>query len=455
MKTTGTPLAQGYRLQDESGGVEIPVNNRADDKRRDTLRFVLVIPALNEEEAIAGTLQRALAARELVRAQTPVAEMTVVVVNDGSTDRTQEIVERPEFADVVKVRFFENRGYGAAIKAGFRAAAGELVGFMDADGTCDPEFSARLINHLLRTEADVVLAGRLNADSKMPPIRRLGNRVFARLLNALAGSAAVDVSSGFRVLRRASLKLMSPLPNGLHFTPAMSCICVLDPRLRIEEVPMPYQERIGRSKLNVLWDGLRFLSTILFSFACYSPLKSALAAALALAVCGGGLCAALALSGVSPPLLASLGLAFAVLGVLLAWAGVIVHQLNYLMIGPRRRLRASERLLQALLQDKGLIVGGAAVAGLGSLGFVLLGLWAPALAGWPAALATSGLLLVTVTGMATLTCGLVTRVIWAVSEKQKALVSEDYEPLGAMEIWKPGAAVPLTLVAGERSSLAS
>ena len=177
----------------------------------------------------------------------------------------------------MQVRFRKNRGYGAAIKAGFAAAPGELVGFIDADGTCDPEFSVQLINHLLATGADMVLASRLNADSRMPLLRRIGNRGFSWLLNALAGTAVVDIASGFRVLRRSSLRWMSPLPDGMHFTPALSCICVLDPRLRIAEVPMPYDERIGQSKLSVVWDGFRFLLTILFSFCCYSPIKSALA----------------------------------------------------------------------------------------------------------------------------------------------------------------------------------
>lgn len=433
----------------------VPVDDRLAENDCGTLRFVLVIPAYNEQEAIAHTLGRALDAREKVVARTPVTEMTVVVVNDGSTDRTQEIVERPEFSAAVKVRFSENRGYGAAIKAGFRAAPGELVGFMDADGTCDPAFSVQLINHLLQTGADAVLASRLNADSKMPPLRRLGNRIFTRLLNTLAGSSAVDVASGFRVIRRASLKLMSPLPNGLNFTPAMSCICVLDPRLRIEEVPMPYHERIGRSKLSVLWDGFRFLFTILFTFCCYSPLKSALAMLVALAALYGAATAGLALWGASPPLLSSLAVAFSLLGMLLVWTGLVVHQLNYLLIGPRRRLRPAERTLQTLLHDKGLIAGGTAAAAAGSAGFVLLGVWTPTLTGLPGAWVTSGLLLLTVAGMAALTCGVVTRVIWAVSEKQKALLSEDYEPLGTMEIWKPGAALPLTLASGERANLAS
>ena len=159
------------------------------------LRYVLVVPAFNEQDAISGLLRRVLAAREQVLAKTPVTEMVVVVVNDGSSDRTQEIIDQPEFAEVVKVRFRENRGYGAAIKAGFAAAPGELVGFIDADGTCDPEFSVQLINHLLATGADMVLASRLNADSRMPLVRRIGNRGFSWLLNVLAGHCG----RGYRV----------------------------------------------------------------------------------------------------------------------------------------------------------------------------------------------------------------------------------------------------------------
>jgi hypothetical protein len=244
----------------------------------------------------------------------------------------------------------------------------------------------------------------------------------------------------------------------MHFTPAMSCVCVLDPRLRIEEVPMPYEERIGRSKLNVLWDGLRFLSTILFSFCCYSPIKSALAASLVVMALYGLMFGGLNLAGSSSFLLAWLAVAWALLCLLLVWAGLIVHQLNYLLIGPRRHLRPAERVLQRLLHYRGLSVAGATLVGLGSSGFLMLGLLQPSLAGLVGlvgTLAIGGLILLATVGMAALTCGLVTRVIWAVSEKQKALVSEDYELPGGRGIWKPGAAMSLTLTPGQRSGLAS
>ena len=269
------------------------------------MHFALVIPALNEEKAIAGTLQRACAARARVLAQTPVTRMTIVFVNDGSTDRTQEIVDEGAFDDVIKVRFAVNRGYGAAIQAGWEATNAELLGFIDADGTCDPRHCAELLDRLLLTDADVVLAGRLTAANRMPFVRRVGNILFARLLGLLSGRSLTDCASGFRVLRRASLCYLSPLPDGLHFTPTMSALCLLDPRLRIEEVPLPYHERIGRSKLSVLRDGFRFLGAILFAACCYAPLKTMLGASVLSAAAGALLVGLAVLGGASSDALAA------------------------------------------------------------------------------------------------------------------------------------------------------
>jgi len=403
--------------------------------------FSLVIPAYNEEEAIGPTLRRALAARETVLAKTPVTQMNIVVVNDGSRDRTQEIIDRPEFDEVVKVRFPENRCYGSAIKAGFRASPATLVGFMDADGTCDPEFCVPLINRLLESQADVVLASRLGTNSKMPKIRRIGNRIFATLLTTLAGKSVVDTASGFRVIRHSSLKLMSPLPNGLHFTPAMSCICVLDPRLKIEEVPMAYEERTGRSKLSVIRDGFRFLSTILFNFCCYSPIRFALFAVIALALFAAIAIGGLSLLGAPPVVQGGLGLAATLMSMLLVLTGLIIHQVNYIVIGPRRHLGRPERFVQTFLGYKSLIGFGGAATVLGCIALAVFGLAAGTLSELGVAVASGALVVLATAGMAALSCGLVTRVIWAVIEKQRAIDLEDYEPLGVMEIRRPGESI--------------
>jgi hypothetical protein len=76
-----------------------------------------------------------------------------------------------------------------------------------------------------------------------------------------------------RVLRRDALPKLYPLPDGMHFTPAMSCRAIFDPRLKIVEVPMPYRERTGRSKLRVIKDGVRFLRIIVETALTYRPLR--------------------------------------------------------------------------------------------------------------------------------------------------------------------------------------
>ncbi|MEX0778041.1 MAG: glycosyltransferase family 2 protein [Phycisphaeraceae bacterium] len=396
------------------------------------MHLALVIPALNEEQAIAGTLRRCQAARETIRARTPVKQITIVFVNDGCTDGTQAIVDQPEFADVVKVNYGRNRGYGAAIKAGWQATDADLVGFMDADGTCDPEFCVNLINRLVQADADVVLAARLNPDTQMPLVRKLGNRIFATLLGVVSGHMNItDTASGFRIVKRKSLKLMSPLPDGLHFTPAMSCICLLDPRLKIEEVAgMLYKEREGRSKLSVIKDGFRFFWTIIFSACCYSPIKVMMGASVIVAALAGLVSAGLfaATGAVAGPFLVSLAAAISIM--LLLGTGVVAHELNTLLIGPRRGITPAERWLERMLEYHRLIVGGPCIAAVAAIAMALVGLMARPLT--PAFLLVEVVLIaVVVLGLGAGLTGVLMRVIWAVGEKQKALINDEYRVNGS------------------------
>jgi len=247
----------------------------------------IVIPALDEEAAIGATLQRCLDARDAIKSRAPVSEVEILVVSDGSSDRTEEIARG--FEDVSVAAFERNRGYGAAIQCGFALARGDWLGFLDADGTCDPAFFAELCRALDQAPADLVLGSRRGADSAMPWVRSLGNALFAWILGLLARQRVDDTASGMRVLRRSALAHLTPLPDGLHFTPAMSARALLEGRLRLKELPMPYAERSGRSKLKVWRDGMRFLTCIVQAAVAYRPARplllvagAALAAGLAL-----------------------------------------------------------------------------------------------------------------------------------------------------------------------------
>lgn len=234
------------------------------------MKLLIVIPALNEEDSIEDIIRRTLAARDHICANSPVTEVAITVVSDGSTDRT---VERASaFKDSTHLIVFpKNRGYGAAIKTGWLESDADLVSFLDADGTCDPRFFAVLCSTLAEQDADVVLGCRINANSEMPALRRTGNFIFAVLLSVFAKSRVRDTASGMRVVRRSSLARLFPLPDGLQFTPAMSARAMLSNTIRIREVDMPYRERVGQSKLSVVKDGLRFLRVIFETAFLYKP----------------------------------------------------------------------------------------------------------------------------------------------------------------------------------------
>lgn len=228
------------------------------------MKLGIVIPAYNEEQAIASIIERTLDARQHIIDNTGVdgiSDVDVIVVSDGSTDQTAAIARG--YSQIRLIEFPANRGYGAAIKCGFDATDADMVGFLDADGTCDPKFFADLCNAIERDDAAIALGSRLGPESEMPPIRRVGNRMYAAMLSILTNRVVHDTASGMRVIRREALDRLYPLPDGLHFTPAMSARALLDEHLPIAEIPMAYRERIGESKLNVVRDGWRFCQTIM------------------------------------------------------------------------------------------------------------------------------------------------------------------------------------------------
>jgi glycosyltransferase involved in cell wall biosynthesis len=131
------------------------------------MKLLIAIPALNEEDSIQRIIERCLQARKEIIETSPVTEVDITVVSDGSTDRTVELASR--FTDRIKlIVFTKNRGYGAAIKEAWAQSNAELLGFLDADGTCDPRFFSQLSNALKEDGADMALGCRLN-DARHDP----------------------------------------------------------------------------------------------------------------------------------------------------------------------------------------------------------------------------------------------------------------------------------------------
>src|SRR5215216_3042372 len=141
----------------------------------------VVTPALKKENGIDAILERVLAERAGL-AEVGIDEFEVIVVDDGSKDRTADRIRA--YSDVRLIQHSVNRGYGAALKTGFNAATGDLLAFLDADGTYPPESFPELCKAIEQHDADLIIGSRmLGRDSEMPVVRRVGNTIFAALLS--------------------------------------------------------------------------------------------------------------------------------------------------------------------------------------------------------------------------------------------------------------------------------
>jgi len=163
----------------------------------------VVIPAYNEENGIAEIIHRVLAVRDDL-AKVGIGNLELLVVDDGSKDQTAQVTSglAGELEGLRLIRHPKNKGYGAALKTGFSQSTGELIGFLDADGTYPPEYFPQLCKSALNG-CDLVIGSRMaGAESQMPITRRIGNLFFANLLSLLGRQHITDSASGMRVFKR-------------------------------------------------------------------------------------------------------------------------------------------------------------------------------------------------------------------------------------------------------------
>ena len=230
--------------------------------------LTVVIPAYNEENGIAEICERVLNVKsELDQIG---VDLELLIVDDGSKDQTAQIAGGIDGLRVIKHP--QNIGYGAALKTGFSEAKGELIGFLDADGTYPPEYFPALCQKAL-DGYDLVIGSRMAGEkSEMPLVRRLGNMFFAGLISLLGRQKITDSASGMRVFKREILEKVYPLPDGLNLTPIMSTRA-LHENIKMVEIPIPYSERVGRSKLNAIKDGSVYLQSITWTVLTYNPVR--------------------------------------------------------------------------------------------------------------------------------------------------------------------------------------
>ncbi|MFA6984922.1 MAG: glycosyltransferase family 2 protein [Arenimonas sp.] len=223
------------------------------------MRISLILPAKNEAEGLRRTLP---GVRELL----PGAE--IIVVDDGSTDDTANVA-RQNGATVLSSPY--SMGNGAAIKRGARAAGGDILVFMDADG----QHNAALIPKLLaRLEQgyDMVVGARGWGDQASVG-RGLANGLYNRVASVMTGFVVADLTSGFRAVRADKFKeFLHLLPNGFSY-PTTITMAFFRSAYAVAYEPIPVAPRVGKSHIRPLRDGVRFLLIIFKIATLYSPLK--------------------------------------------------------------------------------------------------------------------------------------------------------------------------------------
>jgi len=224
----------------------------------DASAVTVVIPAFNE----AGSIATVVAALKSVAPW-----LEVLVVDDGSTDGTGEAA-RAAGARVLRHPY--NKGNGAAVKTGIRAAAGEWVLIVDADGQHRPSDAERLAGRL--GDYDLVVGARAPS-AQASLARRAGNAVLNALASYLTERPIPDLTSGFRGARRACLlEFIHLLPNGFS-TPTTTTLAFIKAGYNVAFEPVEARRRDGSSKIRFGRDGVKFLLILLRVVTIFSPLR--------------------------------------------------------------------------------------------------------------------------------------------------------------------------------------
>lgn len=237
--------------------------------------ITVVIPAHDESESITAVVEE-------VRRVLEGRSLEVLVVDDGSSDKTGEL------AASAGARVFRHpycKGNGAAIKRGIREARGELLVFFDGDGQHPPEYIPALLEQL--DHYDLVVAAR-TTESRQRWHRRLANWFFSRLASYLTGERVADLTSGFRALRRElARRYVDLLPNGFSY-PSTLTVVLSRAGYTVRHLPVTCRPAARPSKIRPLRDGLRFLFILLRIGVGFAPARVFFPISLLLFLLGAG-----------------------------------------------------------------------------------------------------------------------------------------------------------------------
>lgn len=233
------------------------------------VKYSVVLPVYNEEGVISVTLQKIMAVftREGLNGE-------IVAVDDGSTDGSYDVLKDlesqfPEWLRVVRHPY--NKGNGAAIKTGIKAATGDFIICMDIDGQHDPEDILKMLPYL--EEYDLVVGARpFKSDGIW--YRNLANKFYNRLASSLTDFDIQDLTSGFRIFRAEVVKRFYHLFPQRFSYPTTSTLALLKGGYNVKYVPINIRSRqAGSSKIRLFRDGFRFTTIIFKIIMLFEPMK--------------------------------------------------------------------------------------------------------------------------------------------------------------------------------------
>ena len=229
----------------------------------------IIIPVYNEAQALARFLEPLL---EMAQQK----NWDILIVDDGSTDDSSKIAGQ---FNIPVLKHPYNKGYGAALKTGIRAANSEVIVFMDADGQHRPEDIPRLLEHI--PSYDMVVGQRYPKGQSL--WRRPGKWLLGRIANYLSGMKIPDVNCGFRAVRRECAVEFLPLyPNGFSLSTTIT-LAMIKAGYSLKYIPIAVKFREGRkSTVKHGYDGGKTILLILRCITLFNPLKVFIPASLLL-----------------------------------------------------------------------------------------------------------------------------------------------------------------------------
>lgn len=229
------------------------------------LKFSIIIPIYNEADSIKQTVTELA---DFLRAKYQKDDYEIILVNDGSTDKTKEVLESWQSANIKIINHPYNKGYGASLKTGVRNAQYEIALFFDGDGQHKPEYIPELLKNIDGHE--MVIGARQGY--KGPFWRQPGKKLMGCIANYLMGKKIPDLNSGMRAFKKEYfLNFVHLFPNKFSLSTTLT-LAFLNEGLSVKYIPITINQRAGKSTVKIQ-DGLDALLLICRMIMLFNPMK--------------------------------------------------------------------------------------------------------------------------------------------------------------------------------------